>query len=394
MGRNQQLKRGGYAGNKGNKTYASGGKGGGGNKKTVDAATALGLGVPQQNTMLSGIAGLGMVQQNPLDSLFGSMGTNAMTGLGGLGGASFQSANSGNDLLQLAALLGGSQQQHVTFQPAQLLQVRQALAQQQATQVAAQQAEMQKRIEAEATPRAAELVKVEHEKQETQEQKKTQDANATKQDEDDTTWRGSANGRSQGARKRKAIAEANAAKQKVEKDRDELREALETLEEHLGTGTRPYDSQDGTRSSRVKKSAMSRALRSVSRKGARSKEPEIVDLDKEKSISERVVRLIALQAGAKGSSSPDGRKQPVRQSPRLSARSDRSTGSDMRSGSLPKHKLKALRFAYALVSPTPEEKKARKRVDAQKRRNKKVPEEGRRRKPSLFANPLTILDEN
>ena len=46
MGRNQQSKGGGYAGNKGNKTYASGGKGGGGNKKTVDAATALGLGVP------------------------------------------------------------------------------------------------------------------------------------------------------------------------------------------------------------------------------------------------------------------------------------------------------------------------------------------------------------
>ena len=54
MGRNQQSKCGGYAGNKGNKTYASGGKGGA-NKKSVDAATALGLGLPQQNTMLSGI---------------------------------------------------------------------------------------------------------------------------------------------------------------------------------------------------------------------------------------------------------------------------------------------------------------------------------------------------
>ena len=104
MGRNQQSKGGGYAGNKGNKTYASGGKGGG-NKKTVDAATALGLGLPPQNTMLSGMAGLGMVQQTPLDSLFGSMGTDAMTGLGGLGGASLQSANSGNDLVQL---LGGT----------------------------------------------------------------------------------------------------------------------------------------------------------------------------------------------------------------------------------------------------------------------------------------------
>ena len=37
-----------------------------------------------------------MVQQNPLDSLFGSVGTNAMTGMGGLG-AGLQSANSGND---------------------------------------------------------------------------------------------------------------------------------------------------------------------------------------------------------------------------------------------------------------------------------------------------------
>ena len=87
-----------------NKTYASGGKGGGGNKKSVDAATALGLGAQPQKTMLSGMAGLGMVQQNPLDSLFGSVGTNALTGLSGLGGASLQSANIGNDLLQLAAL--------------------------------------------------------------------------------------------------------------------------------------------------------------------------------------------------------------------------------------------------------------------------------------------------
>ena len=111
------------------------------------------------------MAGLGIVQQKPLDSLFRSMGTNAMTGLGGLGGASLQSANSGNDRLQLAALLGGSQQQNVTFQPAQLLQVRQALAQQHATQVVAHQEGIHKRIKAEPTTRAAELVKIEHEKQ-------------------------------------------------------------------------------------------------------------------------------------------------------------------------------------------------------------------------------------
>ena len=61
--------------------------------------------------MLAGMAGLGMVQQNPLGSLFGSIGTNTVAGLGGLGGASTQPANSGNDLLriQLAALLGSSQ---------------------------------------------------------------------------------------------------------------------------------------------------------------------------------------------------------------------------------------------------------------------------------------------
>lgn len=85
-----------------------------------------------------------------MDPLFGSVETNTMAGLGGLN-ADLQLANSGNDLLQLAALLGGSQQQSVLFQPAQLLQVRQGLAQQQATEVAAQQAEIQKRIEAEAT---------------------------------------------------------------------------------------------------------------------------------------------------------------------------------------------------------------------------------------------------
>ena len=158
MGHNQQSKGGGYARNKGNNPYASGGKGGGGNKKTVDAATALRLGALQQKTMISGLGGLGMVQQNPLGSLFGSGGTNTVAGFGGLT-TGLQSANSGNYLLQLAALLGGSQQQSVTFQPVQLLQVRQALAQQQATQVAAQQAEIQNRIEAEATTRAAERVK-------------------------------------------------------------------------------------------------------------------------------------------------------------------------------------------------------------------------------------------
>ena len=86
--------------------------------------------------------------------------------------------------------------------------------------------------------------------------------------------------------KRRAISEASAEKNKVEKRRFELREALDILETHLGTGTRPCGSEDGTRPSRVKKSVMARALRSVSRKGARSKEPEVVDLDKEESAAE------------------------------------------------------------------------------------------------------------
>ena len=96
-----------------------------------------------------------------------------------------------------------------------------------------------------------------------------------------------------------------------------------------------------------------------------------MDLDKEESVAERVARLLARQAEARGSSSPDGRKKPVRQSPRLSAKPDKSTGSDMRSGSLPKHKLKSLSFADALMRPTPEEKKARERVEARKRRHNK-----------------------
>ena len=47
----------------------------------------------------------------------------------------------------------------------------------------------------------------------------------------------------------------------------------------------------------------------------------------------------------------------------------------MRSESLPKRKFKSLRFADALMSPTPEDKKVRERVEARKRRNKNDPEE-------------------
>ena len=103
-----------------------------------------------------------------------------------------------------------------------------------------------------------------------------------------------------------------------------------------------------------------------------------MDLDEEESVPERVARLITNQVAARGSSSPDSRKKPVRQSPRLSAESDTSAGSNMRSGSLPKQKLKTLSFTEALMSPTPEEQKAREQVEARKRRhNKKEPEEGK-----------------
>ena len=52
----------------------------------------------------------------------------------------------------------------------------------------------------------------------------------------------------------------------------------------------------------------------------------------------------------------------------------------MKSGSLPKTKLKFLSFAEALMSPTPEEKRARERVEARNRRNKQKPEGGKDKK--------------
>ena len=63
----------------------------------------------------------------------------------------------------------------------------------------------------------------------------------------------------------------------------------------------------------------------------------------------------------------------------------------MRSGSLPKNKLKSLSFAEALMSPTPEEKKARERVDAEKRRSKK-PEEGKEEKKKEAFNIRQSFD--
>ena len=65
-----------------------------------------------------------------------------------------------------------------------------------ATQAAAQQAEIQNQVEAETTKRAVGLVENEKEKRK---QKSAQDTNATKQDADDTTSQGSAGGQLQGA---------------------------------------------------------------------------------------------------------------------------------------------------------------------------------------------------
>ena len=164
--------------------------------------------------------------------------------------------------------------------------------------------------------------------------------------------------------KRKAIADANAEKAKVGKERDELREALNVLEEQLGTETRQYDSEDGTRPSRVKITAVTRVLRSVSskKKGPRPHKHDSVDLDAEESVAGRVTRLLAHQAGPRASSLPKTCKM-TRQSPQLAARPDKSAGSDMISGSQPpKHNLKALSLADALIAPTPEDSSVRRRM--------------------------------
>ena len=64
-------------------------------------------------------------------------------------------------------------------------------------------------------------------------------------------------------------------------------------------------------------------LRSVStKKTARPQEHEIVDLDVEESVAERVARFLAHQAGARASLSPENHKM-IRQYPRLSEKSDK-----------------------------------------------------------------------
>ena len=99
------------------------------------AATALGLGLPQHSMMRSGLAGQRMTGQTPLDLPFGSGPTNPLAGIAGLN-TGLRSAHGGNNPMQLDALRGSSQHQSVMLQPGQLLQVRQARAQQQATAVA------------------------------------------------------------------------------------------------------------------------------------------------------------------------------------------------------------------------------------------------------------------
>jgi len=82
----------------------------------------------------------------------------------------------------------------------------------------------------------------------------------------------------------KAIADANGEKVnlKAEKDSDELGEALNVHEEQLSTitctGPRQYDSEDGTRPSRVNKTTATRVFRSVlKKKTTRPQEHEIVE---------------------------------------------------------------------------------------------------------------------
>ena len=115
---------------------------------------------------------------------------------------------------------------------------------------------------------------------------------------------------------------------------------------------------------------------------------ELVDLDAEETVDERVAKLLALQAGARASSSSDHCKG-THQSPHLSAKSDKSACSAMKSGSQPPkptgHKLRVADAVAVHVAPTPEEQKARERMAARKRKSKeKGPEEGKAGKQDAF----------
>ena len=116
------------------------------------------------------------------------------------------------------------------------------------------------------------------------------------------------------------------------------------------------------------------------KKTTRPQAHEIVDLDVEET---RVAKLLAHRAVARASSSPENRNT-IRQSPRLSAKPNRSAGSYMRSGCQPS-KLKLTVVDAVAAASTPEETKARARVEAGKRRNKKkCPEEGKAGKQDDF----------
>ena len=128
--------------------------------------------------------------------------------------------------------------------------MRQALAQQHATQVAANQAELTKRIEAEAQKRVEELVKA---GKGTKLVRKPPVTRVPMANPLTTTQR---HGDQREAGHRELETERRSLnpteKAQAERERDDLREALEILEENFGSGTRPYDSEDGTRYSRVK----------------------------------------------------------------------------------------------------------------------------------------------
>ena len=99
MGHNRQSE-GRCARRQGARPYANSKGGGRGKSKTIDAATALGLGVQLQNAMLVSMTGQqGLTQLRSPGSLFGSAGANPLAGVSG-SGAGLSAGNSGTDILQ------------------------------------------------------------------------------------------------------------------------------------------------------------------------------------------------------------------------------------------------------------------------------------------------------
>ena len=178
-------------------------------------------------------------------------------------------------------------------------------------------------------------------------------------------------------------------KPKLENGRCGLRDPPRALQGQLGIGTRQCDSEDGAHPPRAKKTAVA-VLRSVSTKGtARPKEHGTVGLGSEGSVFERdyrAARPSAHQARARACSSPENRKM-TRQSPRLSAKSDKSAGSDMMSGSQPSK----LTFADAVMAaPTPEEKKARATTGEEATKQETRPRGGQCREAGRFCTSTSL----